>query len=62
MDDYEYLVLLREALADLPDSPYHALLEVPDEFQERYAVDTDGEFILQRREAIGNALHELPGG
>lgn len=61
MEDYEYLVLLRAALADRPQSPYHKLLAVPDEFAEVYAVGTDPAFISERRDAIGEALHELSG-
>jgi len=59
MEDYEYLVLLRDALAERPDSPHARLLEVPDEFATEYAVGTDAEFITQRREAIGRALQEM---
>jgi hypothetical protein len=59
MEDYEYLVLLREALADRPDSPHARLLEVPEQFATEYAVGTDAEFITERRDAIGRALHEM---
>ncbi len=56
MEDYEYLVLLREALADRPDSPHARLLEVPEQIATEYAVGTDASFITERREAIGRAL------
>ncbi|MFW6438195.1 MAG: glycoside hydrolase domain-containing protein [Armatimonadota bacterium] len=59
MEDYEYLVLLREALAERPDSPHARLLEVPDEFATEYALGADPGFITERREAIGQALDEL---
>ncbi|MGI5818617.1 MAG: glycoside hydrolase domain-containing protein [Armatimonadota bacterium] len=59
MEDYEYLLLLREALADQPNSPHAHLLEVPDEFATDYPVGTDAGFITERREAIGRALDEL---
>lgn len=61
MEDYEYLVLLQTALAGSPDSAHHRLLEVPDDFRVSYPVGADAGFILQRRAAIGEALHELAG-
>jgi hypothetical protein len=60
MEDYEYLLLLREALErEQPASPHAALLEVPEQFAETYPVGTDAGFITERREAIGRALDEL---
>ncbi len=59
MEDYEYLVMLRNFLEDQPDSPHAHLLEVPEEFATEYPVGTCAGFITERRRAIGNALEEL---
>jgi len=59
MEDYEYLVLLRQALARKPNSPFAALLKTPDKLANEYAVDTKADFIIQHREALGKALHAL---
>ena len=62
MEDYEYLVLLRRALAQQPDSHFAALLEIPNEFMTEYAVDARASFISEHREALGKALHTLYQG
>ncbi len=61
MEDYEYLVLLKAALADRPADDYQQLLAVPTEFDIEYGVDETGNFITERRVAIGEALHSLSG-
>jgi hypothetical protein len=59
IEDYEYLVLLRQALARKPNSPFAALLKTPDKLATEYAVGTKADFIIQHREAVGKALHAL---
>ncbi|MGC9317897.1 MAG: glycoside hydrolase domain-containing protein [Armatimonadota bacterium] len=61
MEDYEYLVLLEDALEDSPASLHRRLLEVPEEVRASYPIGADAGFLLQRRTAIGEALHELAG-
>jgi len=61
IEDYEYLLLLREAIAEDPASPHAELLEVPAELATEYPVDADASFITAHRDAIGRALHDLAG-
>lgn len=49
------------ALADRPADDYQQLLAVPTEFDIEYGVDETGNFITERRVAIGEALHSLSG-
>jgi len=62
MEDYEYLVLLRQTLAQRPNSPFASLLRTPDKLATEYAVDTNAGFIMQHREALAKALHALHQG
>ena len=59
MEDYEYLLLLRDAIERNPASPHSALLEVPEQLSLSYPWGTDADFMTDWRDAIGTALHEL---